>query len=189
MKPPRLPVLSFSHPAWIAGLILLAGAAVSLTVNLPGHLSYDSVVQLNQGRTGVYNLWHPPVMAWMLGLADAVRPGAALFVAFDVALIFGALISLAVMAARAAWVAPVLALVIVALPQALIYPGIVWKDVLFAGSALCGFVCLAWAARVWSARPWRWALIAKAAALFALAALARQNGAILLPFAAAALAW
>ncbi len=189
MKPPRPPRLSISAPAVISGLILLTGAAVTLALNLPGHLSYDSIVQLDQGRRGVYNFWHPPVMAWLLGLADAVRPGTALFVIFDVLLVFGGLASFAVLAARGAWGAPVAALAIVLLPQAVIYPAIVWKDVLFAGAALCGFACLALAARAWSVRPWRWALIAKAVGLFTLAALARQNGAVIVPFAAVVLAW
>ena len=34
------------------GAIVL-GAAVSLAVNLPGHMSYDSVLQLARGRRGV----------------------------------------------------------------------------------------------------------------------------------------
>ena len=71
------------------GAALIVGFGVCLGLNLPGHLSYDSVMQLWQGRTGVYNSWHPPVMAWMLGLADSVVRGAALFVVFDAALLYG----------------------------------------------------------------------------------------------------
>ncbi len=189
MKPFRPPALSLPRPAWIAGLILLAGAALSLVVNWPGHLSYDSVVQLEQGRSGLYNAWHPPVMAWLLGLSDAVSPGAALFVVFDGLLIFGSLVSLALMAGRGAWAAPIAALILAALPQVLIYPGIVWKDVLFAGSALAGFTCLAWAAQLWRRTPLRWIAIGKAAVLLSLAALARQNGVVILPVAAVALGW
>ncbi|MGZ5987756.1 MAG: hypothetical protein ACXWLZ_01770, partial [Rhizomicrobium sp.] len=57
------------------GLVLIAGFSVTLAVDLPGHLSYDSILQLLQGRTGVYNTWHPPVMAWLLGIADTLVPG------------------------------------------------------------------------------------------------------------------
>ena len=80
----------WTMPARAAGLILLAGFVATVAVNWPGHLSYDSILQLLQGRTGVYNTWHPPVMAWLLGLGDALVPGAGLFVAFDTALAFGA---------------------------------------------------------------------------------------------------
>ena len=42
---------------------------------------------------------------------------------------------------RTTWLGPVLALGAVALPQAMIYPGIVWKDVLFAVATLSGGRC------------------------------------------------
>jgi hypothetical protein len=41
-------------PGVAAAAIILAGAAAVLWLNLPGHLSYDSVVQLAEGRAGVY---------------------------------------------------------------------------------------------------------------------------------------
>src|SRR6202000_2161818 len=42
-----------------------------LALNAPGQLSYDSVTQLADGRTGHYNSWHPPLMAWRV--YDVVR--------------------------------------------------------------------------------------------------------------------
>lgn len=181
--------LNLSRPGGIAGLILLAGGVAVTAVNWPGHWSYDSVVQLDQGRSGLYNAWHPPVMAWLLGLADRVQRGGALFTVLEAALVFGSLAALAALAGRRAWAAPAAALAALATPQLAIYPAIVWKDVLFAGAAVSAFVCLAWAGRVWPARAWRWALIAKAAALLGLAALARQNGLVLIPAAGVTLAW
>ena len=53
----------------------------------------NSVVQLAEGREGVYGGGHPPVMSWLLGITDRMRPGAALFVVFDTVLIAGALVS------------------------------------------------------------------------------------------------
>ena len=38
-----------------------------LAITAPGYLSYDSVSQLGDARSGFYNSWHPPVMAWLLG--------------------------------------------------------------------------------------------------------------------------
>ena len=78
-------------PRSAVALVLALGCAVSLGMNLPGHLSYDSILQLWQGRSGVYNTWHPPVMAWLLGLGDALVPGASLFVVLDTLLLYGAL--------------------------------------------------------------------------------------------------
>ncbi len=169
--------------------IVLLGATATLVLNLPGHLSYDSVVQLAQGRAGIYNSWHPPIMAWMLGLADAAVRGTALFVVFDVLLLFGALAWLFALAGRqpGRWAAPALALAIILTPQWLIYPGIVWKDVMFAGCSLMGFAALAQAGASWPRRRARLALIALAVLLMAMAALARQNGAVVPLFGAIAL--
>ena len=170
-------------------LILLAGLGVSLAVNLPGHMSYDSVLQLAQGRAGVYNEWHPPVMAWLLGVFDGVVRGTGLFVVFDSLLLYGSLLALTLLAPRPSWAAPVLALALAASPDWLIYPGIVWKDVLFAGSAVAGFAALAWAEARWADRRARLGLIGVGFLLLSLAVLARQNGVLVLPFAALALGW
>ena len=56
-------------------------------------MSYDSVVQLADGRSGHYDSWHPPVMAWLLGLFDALLPGPGLFLLFMVLLFAGAWLS------------------------------------------------------------------------------------------------
>lgn len=160
-----------------------------MAANLPGHLSYDSVMQLLEGRTGVYAGWHPPVMSWLLGLADWVRPGTAVFVFVNALVLFGAVLSLVWLVPRAAWPAlPVIALCMTC-PQFLLYQGIVWKDVLFANAAVAGFVVLAHAAVHWARRPLRYGLMCLGWLLLILAALARQNGLVLLPFAVAAMAW
>jgi hypothetical protein len=176
-------------PRIAVAAIVVGGAAVSLWLNLPGHLSYDSVVQLAEGRVGIYTGQHPLVMSWLLGLADRLAPGAALFVAFDTLMIFGALLAFVLMARRASWLAAPLAAVCVCLPQLAVYPGIVWKDVLFAGASAAGFACLAWAAALWARAGVRYALLAAGLALLMLAALSRQNGAVVLPCAAIAVGW
>ena len=172
----------------LTAIVIVAAAAACLSLNWPGHFTWDSVVQLAEGRHGAYSGQHPPVMSWLLGLADAAQPGAALFVALQTALVFGALAAF-VLVGRGSWLALLLAGLVASFPQLAIYPGIVWKDVLFAGAATAGFACLAWAAAAWDRPAPRWALIAAAALLLALATLARQNGVVVLPFAAAALGW
>ena len=169
--------------------VLAAGAGVCLALNLPGHFSYDSVVQLAEGRTRSYGGEHPPVMSWLLGLADWVEPGAAPFVVFDVALVYAALAGFVLATPRVSWLAAALAAALVALPQLLIYPAVVWKDVLFAGAAVAGFAALAGAGRLWTSLRWRAASLLSALVLLSLATLARQNGAVVLPFAALAVGW
>jgi hypothetical protein len=174
-------------PRIAAAAVFIVGFAASLSLNWPGQLSYDSVVQLHDGRLGHYNPWHPPVMSWMLGIADGIHPGTGLFVLFDEFLVTASLVSLLWIAPRVSWAAVVAAALLVALPQFLLYQGVVWKDVLFADSALAGFNVLAVAGALWRNRAGRWCLICVAFLLFVLAALARQNGALAIPFAALAL--
>ena len=45
--------------------LLTAGFTVVLALNWPGQVSYDSAMQLADGRSGQYDSWHPPVMAWL----------------------------------------------------------------------------------------------------------------------------
>jgi hypothetical protein len=168
--------------------VLAFGFLAVLVCNLPGHLSYDSVVQLHDGRTGRYNTWHPPIMAWVLGLCDAILPGSALFVVLDSALLFGALAALTAREDRVSWAAPVLAMALALSPLVLIYQGIVWKDVFFADCSVAGFVCLSLADRAGRQRS-RIGLVVTGFLLFALAALIRQNGLIAALAGAAALVW
>jgi hypothetical protein len=160
-----------------------------LTLNWPGHLEYDSIVQLGEGRFGVYAGLHPPVMSWLLGIGDALKPGAALFVVFDTVLIDGALLAFVLLERRVSWLAAPLAAACAAIPQVLIFPAVVWKDVLFAGSTTAGFACLAFAAVAWPRPARRYGLLAAALLLLTLGALARYGAALVLPFAAIAVGW
>jgi hypothetical protein len=165
-------------PRRVASVILLLGFAVMLAMNAPGQLSYDSVSQLADGRAGFYNSWHPPVMAWLLGLFDRLVPGTLLFLIFQSLLLLLALLALLWLQPRG-WASVVLAAAIVLTPQWLLYQGEIWKDILFADSAIAGFAALAV-----HAQTRRLAALVLAIVLLALAASTRQNGLVLLPVAA-----
>ena len=153
-----------------------------LALNAPGQLSYDSVTQLADGRTGHYNTWHPPLMAWLLGIFDSLVPGTFLFLLFQSLLLLGGLLALLALKPRG-WLSAGVALLIVLTPQWLVYQGDIWKDMLFADGAIAGFAALALHAR----RPHpAWAILALL--LLVLAAAVRQNGVVLLPVAAISLA-
>ena len=158
-----------------------------LAVNLPGHLEFDSIRQLLEGRSGVYSNWHPPIMSWLLGIADDIHPGAAAFVIFDVVMAFGGILALVWVVERPSWYLVPAAAVAMPLPQLFLFPAIVWKDVLLAASCLVGFAFLAQAAVCWRHTTIRFVLLAGSAIFIALAVLARQNGAVILPCAAVAL--
>ena len=173
-------------PIFVARGLLLLGFAISLALNWPGQMSYDSVVQLLDGRSGRYDSWHPPVMAWLLGLFDALLPGTGLFLLFTALLLLCAWLLL-LRRARAGWGLVVVMALVFATPQLLLYQGTIWKDVLFANAGILAFAFLAGAAQDWpNALPRRLMLLFCALAL-CLAALARQNGFLLLPVAAVTL--
>ena len=175
-----------SGPRAVAAAIMLVGFVAMLAVNFPGHLEFDSIRQLLEGRSRVYSNWHPPIMSWLLGIADAMEPGAAPFFIFDAALAFGSIMSLLWLSPRPSWGSVVAAALVVALPQLFLFQAIVWKDMLFADACLAGFVCLAHAAVHWNSRNWRLVLLFCAAVFLALAILTRQSGAVILPCAAIA---
>ena len=166
-----------------ASAILLGGFAVMLALTAPGQLTYDSVQQLASGRSGAYNSWHPPVMAWLLGVFDAMVPGTLVFLLFQTLLLLGALLVLLSLKPRSTSTVLV-ALAIVLTPQFLMFQGQIWKDILGANAAIAGFTALAAFAKT-EHRRW----LVAAALLLALAAGVRQNAVVLLPVAALALAW
>jgi hypothetical protein len=174
-----------AKPRRAAAAILVAGYGAMLAMGAPGQLSYDSVVQLRDGRTGHYDTWHPPVMAWLLGLFDALSPGTLLYLLFTSGLTLAALLGLLWLPRRVGWGAAIAAAMLVLTPQWLLYQSDIWKDVLFADAALAGFAALAVAAAHW---PGRWPWLIASTVLLALAAMARQNGVVLLPVAGVTLA-
>jgi hypothetical protein len=169
--------------------VVAVGVLLVLGANLPGHMSYDSVAQLREGRLGVRETWGPAFYAWVLGAFDRLSPGVGLYVAASAAVFGASLLLLRSLRPRTSWAAAPVAAGVMLTPQVLIYQAIVWKDVMFANCAVAGFVLVACAVRRWEDRAPRLAALAAAALVFAAGALVRQNGAIVIPFAALALAW
>lgn len=168
-------------------LVLAAGYLAMLAVNLPGHLSFDSVTQLYEGRLNIRDSWAPAMYAEVLGFFDAILPGTSLYVAASGALFYGGLATLAWTRERVSWLGVIVTAGMMSLPIVLIYQGIVWKDILFANCAVAGCICLHHAARVWDRKLPRWLWLVGALALLALAGQVRQNGLLVAVTAAAAL--
>lgn len=164
-----------------AAAVLITGFGVMLALNAPGQLTYDSVVQLADGRSGFYDSWHPPVMAFLLGLLDAVLPGTLLFLLLQSGLMLAGLLAILWLRPRNGLTVAV-ALLMVLTPQWLLYQGEIWKDILFSSAALAGFASLAL-----FARDGRKLWLGVSGALLILAAATRQNGLVLLPVAAVTL--
>jgi hypothetical protein len=169
-------------------IAMAAGLLMTLAANIPGQMSLDSVVALTEARTGIRQTWAPAVSSWILKLFDGLVAGTGLYLTASAALLFLSLMSLTRLRPRSTWLAVGLGVLVLLTPQVLLYQGIVWRDVLFANLTIAGFVMLAHAAQRWSARP---AVLPLAGALvcLALAALARQNGVVLVIAAAGVLGW
>ena len=170
---------SRTAPATAFRAVLGLGLLLTLTANLPGQMSLDSVVALTEARNGVRQTWAPPAASLLLKPFDALLAGTGLYVAATAAVLFLSLMSLTALRPRTSWIAVALAALFALTPQLLIYPGIVWRDVVFAELSVLGFVLVAHAAQRWRERP-PWALIAGAILALTLGALVRQNGAVLL---------
>lgn len=173
--------------AW--GGVLLAGFALVAALNLPGHLAFDSLTGLWEGRHQVRMSWGPPFYSLILGAFDSLIPGTGLYTMASLALTALAWAALPALRPRVAWSGPALLAAAFLLPQVLIFQGIVWRDVLFANLAVAAFVALAAAACGWAHRPTRWGLLALAAVALAAAALVRQNGGVVIVAWALALGW
>lgn len=164
----------------LVSVVLLGGFLFALAASLPGHMSTDSVVQLLEGRTGVYTSFNPRVVSWLLGLFDAILPGTALFVVCDAGLLFASLFWMKRLGDRVTWLAVAVALLVVLSPLVMIYQTIVWKDVLFANLAVAGFVALAFAVKWWPDARRRALPLILALIALSLATVTRQNGALIL---------
>ncbi len=113
-----------------------------MVLHAPGHMSYDSLVQLDEGFNRKYYSWNPPSFSLFLGETYALFGSTA-----------GALLisQLLLLVATYRLVAPPSAPValrlcafvsVLAVPIVVIYAGILWKDVFFAHLALMGFAVL-----------------------------------------------
>src|SRR5205085_11699679 len=94
-------------------LAIGAGLLGALAMNLPGHLTVDSVVALVEARTGVRQTWAPAISSWLLKIFDWISPGTGLYVTVTAALLFIALMSLPSLRPRTSWLAVVLAALVI----------------------------------------------------------------------------
>lgn len=115
---------------WLATVV---GGAVVAALFWPGLMSSDSLDQLTQARASHYNLWHPPVMAWVWHWTDLLVPGPSGMLVLQLALLWGGLAIVCREVLRfARWGWAVLA--IGWWPPVLALSGLVWKDVQMTAS-------------------------------------------------------
>src|SRR3978361_2191061 len=121
-----------ARPRVAVAALIAAGYALTLAIFYPGVMTYDAKFVYEDIAKGVLGDWQSPVMTVLWSLIDPVAPGLAsmfLLIATSYWLGFG-LLAFA-LARRARWLALLLPLLAL-MPPALVFVGIIWRDVLFA---------------------------------------------------------
>ena len=136
--------LARRSPRWI----LLAGWTLFGLLCYPGYLSYSSIEQLGQARTGVYTDLFPPVMTALWSLCEWVVAGPAGMLALQSGLfLFGLYAVLArVLRPRAAAIA---ASAVLIAPPVFAVMAVIWPESMMGGALLAAAGCLLQPSRRW----------------------------------------
>jgi hypothetical protein len=163
-------------------LLLWVWFGCVLAVNVPGHLTTDSLIQIAEGRTGYIDSWNPLFSSWVFGNLVHWTEGTEIIVLLSALMLVASIWMLVSVGQRGGvWVLLPSAGLLFS-PILLIYPGIVWKDVWFAHSAALAFGTIMWRAR---GGGWWWEV--PSLLLLAVAMLSRQTGLIVCAAAVAGL--
>ncbi|CAN5270677.1 hypothetical protein BH10PSE13_BH10PSE13_08340 [soil metagenome] len=152
-------------------LILMVAAITQGAAYWPGIMTWDSINQYGQSTSGVFDDWHPPVMAWLWRQLIAIKAGPAPMFVIQVALYwtgYGLILADAFRRrqAKAAIVVTIGAL----MPFPLAIMGSVLKDCLMEGLLLTAVGLF-----VWSGPQRGWAVRLPAMLLLVAAGLLRFN--------------
>lgn len=113
-----------------------AGFALTLRVFYPGIMTYDARYVYEDMQRGFYGDWQSPVMGLVWRLTEPLAPGSAGIFLLNAGLYWAGFAVLSLVLARRAFgvalAVPALALA----PPAFVLLGVIWRDVLLAGSWL-----------------------------------------------------
>ncbi len=158
------------HVAIVAIIFCIA----SLALFWPGTAMYDTVAQYRQVLSGVYDDWHPPVMARVWALLAAFGPGATPMLALQLGTYWLGLGLIAAALARTGRARSAIAILAIGLlPPFLGWQGVVLKDAQLAGALLAAVGIIGW----WrlARRPLPGAMWIPVTLLLAYAVLVRAN--------------
>ncbi|MFO1519194.1 MAG: hypothetical protein U1F57_05990 [bacterium] len=110
-------------------LAMLFGFAWVVLTYYPGVMSIDPLWQLEQARTGSYNEWHPPLMAFLWSFLDRIVSGPAGILLFHNLLFWVGLYVLVVCTVKSRPLSALFILGIGLFPPIFALLGTVWKDV------------------------------------------------------------
>lgn len=126
--------------AALAVIALVTGALMAL--HAPGHMSWDSLVQLDEGLGRKYLSWNPPSFSLFLGGTYALFGSTSAALLVSQSLLVFATFRLSADPGESTSLRAAACVSALAVPVVLIYAGILWKDVYFAHLALTGFAVL-----------------------------------------------
>ncbi len=129
---------------WLSTTLVAVLALCVLILHYPGHASVDTIVQLQDGLSRLYDSNQPPAMSFLL--SKLTLPGTLILSILLFALSVVRLLYLTAENHQQKYITVILKYITVIFmfffPISLIYIGIVWKDVLFAHAALLGLLLL-----------------------------------------------
>ncbi|MDB4953405.1 MAG: hypothetical protein JWO36_974 [Myxococcales bacterium] len=128
--------------------ILVGGWLLFLIYAFPGAMSPDSLLQLDQARTGNFGDWHPPLMAYLWRLCEYLLAGPfPMLVLQSVTFLLGldAILRRFMSQRKAA----LLAISILLFPPVLAPMAFIWKDSQMAGYIMAGIAALLSPSRKW----------------------------------------
>ncbi len=122
----------------------LVGLILTLILNYPGFLTWDSAAQLMQARSGRFVDWHPPIMSLLWRWADTIVSGPfGMLVLQTLLLWLGAYLIFRHMGLRSGPLASGLLLLFMFFPPVFSITGAIIKDVLMAACLLLAFGLIA----------------------------------------------
>ncbi len=131
-------------------VILALGWLALIVYAYPGYMTWDSVQQLQEARHPPLTDWHPPMMALLWRLTDAITSGPFPMLVIQTTVMLLGLdgIMRRVLAPRRAAIA---AVVLFLFPANLVVIAVIWKDSLMAALLLAGAAALLSPERRWRA--------------------------------------
>jgi len=174
------------HTALIAALTLV-GLGLTVWVFYPGVMTYDAKFVYEDVLKGFRGDWQSPVMTSLWALIDPISPGSASMFFLIAGLYWLGFGLLAATISRRSLPVALVLLLLAAAPPAFLFVGIIWRDVLFAGTWLtAAAVCFAVSDRQPAVRlPFQAVTIA----LIALGVLLRPNALFAAPLILAYALW
>ncbi|WP_404713949.1 hypothetical protein [Sphingomonas sp. MMS24-J13] len=139
----------------VLAIILIIAAIVQGVAYWPGLMTWDAINQYGQATEGVFDDWHPPIMAWIWRQFIAIKPGPASMYLLQLGLYWLGYALIVAGAVRRGWNKAAIVTVAVALmPFPLALMGSVLKDCLMQGALLTATGLFIWSGpeRGWGVR-------------------------------------